>query len=295
MKKITKAILPVAGFGTRFLPATKAQPKEMLPIFDTPAIQHIVEEAVAAGITDIIIVTGRGKRAIEDHFDANFELEQALIEKGKEKQLELVRSISNLANFIYVRQPQPLGDGHALLCASSLVEPDESVVVLFGDDIVDNHAGPNAVEQLMQIHEETNGKSVIMLEEVPDDRVDQYGIVDYTPQGVHHGLINSFVEKPDPGEAPSNLGVVGKYIITPEIWDYLKKTKPGKDGEIRLGNAFTDCLEAGGEIYGRVLSGERFDTGDKIGFLQATLHYALKSESHQAREALQKYIEAKFD
>ncbi len=295
MKKITKAILPVAGFGTRFLPATKAQPKEMLPIFDTPAIQHIVEEAVAAGIEDIIIVTGRGKRAIEDHFDANFELEAALEAKGKLDKLELVHEISNLANFIYVRQPKPLGDGHALLCAASLIEPDESVVVLFGDDIVDNHAGPNAVQQLLQVHDETGGKSVIMLEEVAEDMVDQYGIVDYDAKGVHHGQIKSFVEKPSPGEAPSNLGVVGKYIITPEMWGYLKNTKPGKDGEIRLGNAFTDCLEAGGEVYGRVLSGERFDTGDKLGFLRATLHYALKSESHQAKETLQKFIEAKFD
>ena len=293
MKKITKAILPVAGFGTRFLPATKAQPKEMLPIFDTPAIQHIVEEAVAAGITDIIIVTGRGKRAIEDHFDANFELEAALEVKGKLNKLKEVREISDLANFIYVRQPQPMGDGHALLCVASLIEPDESVVVLFGDDIVDNHAGPNAVEQLIAIHEETE-KSVIMLEEVPEDRVDQYGIVDYDPKGVHHGKIKSFVEKPEPAAAPSNLGVVGKYIITPEIWEYLKKTQPGKDGEIRLGNAFTDCLEAGGDIYGRVLSGERFDTGDKLGFLQATLHFALKSESHAAKETLQQFIENKF-
>ena len=150
MKPIRKAILPVAGFGTRFLPATKAQPKEMLPIFDTPAIEHIVREAVAAGIEDIIIVTGRGKRAIEDHFDANFELEHALFEKKKMKELEIVQGLSDMANFVYVRQPQPLGDGHALLCAQSLVEEDEAVVVLFGDDIVDNEGGPNAVQQLIK-------------------------------------------------------------------------------------------------------------------------------------------------
>jgi len=291
MKKIKKAILPVAGFGTRFLPATKAQPKEMLPIFDTPAIQHIVEEAVEAGIEDIIIVTGRGKRAIEDHFDANFELESALEKKGKMKELELVHSISNLANFVYVRQPKPMGDGHALLCAASLIEPDESVVVLFGDDIVDNSSGKNAVQQLIEVYEDT-GNSAILLEEVPENRVNQYGIVDYEPTGENHGLIKSFVEKPTPAEAPSNLGVVGKYIITPEIWDYLKKVKPGKDGEIRLGNAFTDCLEAGGNVSGRILSGQRFDTGDKLGFLQATLHFALKSESHDVKQTLQRFIES---
>jgi len=220
MKPITKAILPVAGFGTRFLPATKAQPKEMLPIFDTPAIQHIVQEAVEAGIKDIIIVTGRGKRAIEDHFDANFELEHALFEKKKMKELEMVQELSDMANFVYVRQPQPLGDGHALLCAQSLVEDDESVVVLFGDDIVDNPKGDNAVKQLMKIHEET-GESVVSLEKVAKDLVSQYGIV---------------------------------------------------------------------EIFGCALQGERFDTGDKLGFLKATLHFALKQETEAAKEALKQFI-----
>ena len=236
MKPIRKAILPVAGFGTRFLPATKAQPKEMLPIFDTPAIEHIVREAVAAGIEDIIIVTGRGKRAIEDHFDANFELEHALFEKKKMKELEIVQGLSDMANFVYVRQPQPLGDGHALLCAQSLVEEDEAVVVLFGDDIVDNEGGPNAVQQLIEVYEKT-GDSVVLLEKVPDERVDQYGIVDYAKVDKHHGVVSRFVEKPALEDAPSNLGVIGKYILTPNIWHKLKTTSPGPDGEVRLANA----------------------------------------------------------
>ena len=225
MKPIKKAILPVAGFGTRFLPATKAQPKEMLPIFDTPAIQHIVAEAVEAGIEDIIVVTGRGKRAIEDHFDANFELEHALFEKKKMKELEMVQSISDMANFIYVRQPQPLGDGHALLCAQSLVEDDEAVVVLFGDDLVDNPGGSNAVQQLIDVYQAT-GESVVLLEKVPDERVSQYGIVDYTKVDKHHGTVSRFVEKPSLADAPSNLGVIGKYILTPNIWHKLRTTTP---------------------------------------------------------------------
>lgn len=289
MKPITKAILPVAGFGTRFLPATKAQPKEMLPIFDTPAIQHIVMEAVEAGIEDIIIVTGRGKRAIEDHFDANFELEHSLFEKKKMKELEMVQQLSDMANFVYVRQPQPLGDGHALLCAQSLVEDDEAVVVLFGDDIVDNEGGPNAVQQLQAVYEET-GESVVLLEKVPDERVHQYGIVDYTKEDKNHGVVSRFVEKPDLADAPSNLGVVGKYILTPDIWHKLRTTTPGPDGEVRLANAFADHLVDNGKIYGRILDGERFDTGDKLGFLKATLHYALKQDGQGAKEALQDFI-----
>lgn len=289
MKPITKAILPVAGFGTRFLPATKAQPKEMLPIFDTPAIQHIVKEAVDAGIKEIIIVTGRGKRAIEDHFDANFELEHALFEKKKMQELEMVQKLSDMANFVYVRQPQPLGDGHALLCAASLVEEDESVVVLFGDDIVDNPKGDNAVQQLMNVHEAT-GESVVLLEKVPKARISQYGVVDYAKAGDHHGLVSRFVEKPTPEEAPSDLGVIGKYILTPDIWHKLKTTSPGPDGEVRLANAFADHLADSGKIYGCALQGERFDTGDKVGFLKATLHFALKQDTEGAKEALQQFM-----
>lgn len=291
-KKIKKAILPVAGFGTRFLPATKAQPKEMLPIFDTPAIQFIVEEAVAAGIEDIIIVTGRGKRAIEDHFDANFELEHILRAKGKEKELEQVRQISSLANFIYVRQPMPKGDGHAILCAKSLIEKDEAVVVLFGDDIVDNQGGQNATQQLISVYEQKKSP-VVLLEEVPLEDVQKYGIVGWEGKGLV-GKINDYVEKPIPADAPSNLGVVGKFVITYEILELLEKTSPHQDGEIRLANAFKDYLSRGGDLHAKVLEGRRFDTGDKLGFLKATLHFALKKEnSHAGKvlEALKEFLE----
>ncbi len=284
-RKIKKAILPVAGFGTRFLPATKAQSKEMLPIFDTPAIQYIVEEAVEAGIEDIIIVTGRGKRAIEDHFDANFELESALEQKKKIEDLEMVRKISNLANFIYVRQPTPKGDGHAILCAKSLIEESEAVVVLFGDDLVDNPEGKNATQQLISVYEET-GAPVVLLNEVPRSEVKKYGIVEWVPEGEGFGRIKNYVEKPEPEKAPSGLGVVGKYVITPAILRTLENTSPRSDGEIRLANAFLDYIEDGNDLYGRILEGKRFDTGDKLGFLKATLHYALKKENHSATQAI---------
>ncbi len=288
--KIRKAILPVAGFGTRFLPATKAQPKEMLPIFDTPAIQFIVEEAVEAGIRDIIIVTGRGKRAIEDHFDDNFELESALSVKGKEKELEMIRHISGLANFIYVRQPKPLGDGHAILCAKDLIDEDEPVVVLFGDDIVDNDGGKNATQQLLDVYEKT-GKSTVLLEEVPDEETKKYGIVEWGSNDGQVGEIKNLVEKPDPAEAPSNLGVVGKFVLTPAILRALEKTSSGPDGEIRLANAFQDHLKSGGVLHGKKLEGTRFDTGDKIGFLKATLHFALKKEKHSILPSLQAFLD----
>lgn len=285
LKKITKAILPVAGFGTRFLPATKAQPKEMLPLFDTPGIQLIIEEAVKAGIKDIILVTGKGKRSIEDHFDADNELESLLIKKGKEKELKLIQDISTMANFAYVRQSAPLGDGHAILEAINLVNDDESVVVLFGDDVVDNGNKKNSVEQLLEVYEKEKGP-VVMLHEVPDSEVSKYGIVDYTKIKNKYGIINKFVEKPKQKEAPSNLAAIGKYIITPEIIKSLKLAKPSKDGEIRLANAFEDYLNNGGKIYGKILEGKRFDTGDKLGFLQATVHYAIKKEGDKAIQSI---------
>lgn len=288
-KKITKAILPVAGFGTRFLPATKAQPKEMLPLFDTPGIQLIIEEAVQAGIKDIILVTGKGKRSIEDHFDSDFELESILSNKNKQKELEMIKSISSMANFAYVRQSAPLGDGHAILEAINLINPDESVVVLFGDDVVDNQGGKNSVQQLIETFEKENS-SVVMLHEVLPSEVDKYGIVDYQKISKNHGIINRFVEKPSLGTAPSNLAAIGKYIITPEILSYLKNAKPSKDGEIRLANAFEEALKNNVKISGRILEGKRFDTGDKIGFLQATIHYAIKKEGQKAIEAIKKVL-----
>ena len=293
-KKITKAILPVAGMGTRFLPATKAQPKEMLPVFDTPAIQFIVEEAVAAGITEIIIVTGRGKQAIENHFDDNFELESVLENKGKSKELEMVRNISRLANFAYVRQSQPLGDGHAILQAKELIGPDESVVVLFGDDLVDNRNGKNAVQQLIETWEETQ-ESVVLLEEVSSEDVDKYGIVDLDMESDIQGVINNFIEKPKPEDAPSNLGVIGKFILTPDILNRLDSAPACHDGEVRLANAFQEHLKDKGQLYGRVLEGTRFDTGDKMGFLKATLHYALKQEEESAKITLQNFLDQKYN
>lgn len=289
MKKITKAILPVAGLGTRFLPATKAQPKEMLPIFDTPAIQFIVEEAVEAGIEDIIIITGRNKRAIEDHFDHHYELEQTLEHKGKHNALRQVRSIAEMANFVYVRQPQPLGDGHAILCARQLLQPDESVVVLFGDDIVHNEGGPNAVAQMMEVYQEQSDP-VVLLEEVAQKDTEKYGIVRYEPFGDRWGHVREYIEKPKPELAPSNLGAVGKYILTPDMFRYLENTQASPDGEIRLANAFADYIADGRHLWGRILDGKRFDTGDKVGFLKATLHFALKTENVEVKKALQEFL-----
>jgi UTP--glucose-1-phosphate uridylyltransferase len=287
--KIKKAILPVAGMGTRFLPATKAQPKEMLPIFDTPAIQLIIEEAVEAGIEDIIIVTGRGKQSIENHFDDHFELEYSLKKKGKIKELEMVKYISRMANISYVRQSQPLGDGHAILQAKELIGPEESAVILFGDDIVDNNKNDNAVEQLIKIWEKTNS-SVVLLEEILKKDTEKYGIVDFNLEEDKYGQINRFVEKPKPEDAPSNLAAIGKFIITPDIFTALKTTKPGPDGEIRLANAFEDHLNNNGKLYGKILEGKRFDTGDKIGFLNATLHYAMKKDEESVKKALQNFM-----
>ena len=287
--KIKKAILPVAGLGTRFLPATKAQPKEMLPVYDTPAIQYIVQEAVEAGIEDIILVTGKSKRALEDHFDSNKELEASLERKGKMRELEMIQKISSMANFIFVRQSEALGDGHAIACAKSILDPNESVVVLFGDDLVDNPGGPNAVKQLLEVHDKTNAP-VVLLEEIAKEDTEKYGIVDFESMGDAYGRIKTFVEKPKPEEAPSNLGVVGKFILTPEILRRLGSCGACADGEIRLANAFMDHLAEGKHLYGRILEGQRFDTGDKLGFLKATLHYALGSENGNIKAALKDFL-----
>jgi len=282
---IKKAILPVAGFGTRFLPATKAQPKEMLPIYDTPSIQFIIEELVASGITDIIIVTGKGKRSIEDHFDANFELEFLLQEKGKTKDLELVKKLSSLANISYVRQHKPLGDGHAILCAKNFIK-DEPFIVCFGDDIVDNPGGENSITQLINIFEKKNNP-VVLLEKIATENLKKYGVVELDQKTEK---IKNIVEKPDPKKAPSNLGIIGKYILTPEILDILEKIPPGKDGEIRLSNAFFEFIKNNGALYGKILDGVRFDTGDKLGFLQATLYFALKKEPKLTKKVLDSFL-----
>jgi len=287
MKKITKAILPVAGLGTRFLPATKAQPKEMLAIYDKPAIQYIVEEAVGAGITDIIIVTGRLKRAIEDHFDTTVELEQILESQKKFSELEQIRSIASLARFAYVRQPKPMGDGHAILCADHLIEKDEDIVVLFGDDLVDNGKKENAVEQLIEAHQKVDGP-IVGLFSAEKDHLARYGVVSLESIEKNFGRITHLVEKPKSGEEPSNLCVVGKYILTSEIRKILKNL-PEQTGEIRLSDAFSIFLQNGGNLYGRILDGARFDTGDKNGFLEATLHYAFQKGGDVALEIIKNF------
>lgn len=270
--KIRKAIIPVAGFGTRFLPATKAQPKEMLPIVDKPVIQYLVEEAVASGIEEIIFVTGRGKRAIEDHFDHSFELEYNLVEKGKNSLLKEVRKISDLANFAYVRQPQPLGDGHAVLCARKLTN-NEPVAVLFGDDIVDWKVP--CLAQLIKVFKKY-GDPVVALKEVPKKEVSRWGVVDGTLIEPRIYQLKNVVEKPKPEEAPSNLIIVGKYIITPEIFQVLEEIKPDKTGEIRLAGALKEYLTQNKPVYGYQFKGKHHDCGEKLGFLKATVEIGLK-------------------
>ena len=271
--KVKKAIIPVAGFGTRFLPATKAQPKEMLPIVDKPVVQYLVEEAVASGIEEIIFVTGRGKRAIEDHFDVSYELEDTLVEKNKHDLLEVVQKISTLAKFSYVRQPVPLGDGHAILQAAHLVDDDESVLIIFGDCIYDS-ATP-AAKQLIESYEKFRSP-VIGLSEVERSEVSKFGVIDGENVDDQNMKVRSIVEKPSPEEAPSTAVAVGKYIITKEVFDTLASMSSGKSGEIRLADAFDIMLQNGQPIYGRMLDGEWLDTGDKFNFLKTTIHFGLK-------------------
>jgi UTP--glucose-1-phosphate uridylyltransferase len=274
MDRIRKAILPVAGFGTRFLPATKAQPKEMLPVVDKPVVQYLVEEAVASGIEEIIFVTGRQKRAIEDHFDMSYELEDALLEKNKHDLLERVRQVSNLAKFSYVRQPIPMGDGHALLCAKHLVSEGEAVAVLFGDDIVDSETP--ALRQLLNVYEKYHD-SVIALTAVPEEDVSKFGVVKSLRLDDRTHEIQAFVEKPKREEAPSRLAAVGKYVITWEVFEALEGVKShSKDGEVRLADAFIAMLERNRPLYGYELEGERHDCGDKFGFVRATIALGLK-------------------
>ena len=284
-KKITKAIIPVAGLGTRFLPATKAEPKEMLPIVDKPVVQYLVEEAVAAGITDIIFVTGRGKRTIEDHFDVAPGLEQTLTEKGKTEAAKLVRDISNLARFAYVRQKYPRGDGDAILTAAHLIG-DEPVAVLFGDDLILGETP--ALTQLMRVYEKY-GTSVVALAEVPDEVVSTKGIVKGEKVGGKVMRITETVEKPKLKDAPSNLAVVGKYIITPEVISALKKVKTNEGDELRLAHAL-DAVARQGDVYGVELEGEWLDCGSKIGFLKATVRFDL--EHPETKKEFQAFLKA---
>ena len=282
-KKITKAIIPVAGLGTRFLPATKAQPKEMLPIVDKPAIQFLVEEAVASGITDIIFVTGREKRSIEDHFDVAPGLERILEEKGKTEAAKLVRDISNLARFAYVRQKHAKGDGDAILTAAHLIG-DEPVAILFGDDLILGKTP--ALKQLVGTYEKY-GKSVVALAEVSDEVVPTKGVVDAKHINGRVFKIHETVEKPALKNAPSNLAVVGKYIITPEVIEALKKVKTKEGDELRLAHAL-DASARTGDVYGVKLEGEWLDCGSKIGFLKATVRFGL--EHPETKEEFQIFL-----
>jgi UTP--glucose-1-phosphate uridylyltransferase len=272
MSKVKKAIIPVAGMGTRFLPATKAQPKEMLPVVDKPVIQYIVEEAVAAGIEEVIFVTALGKRAIEDHFDRSFELEFRLEQKGKHKELASIRQVNSMAKFAYVRQKEPLGDGHALLAAEPFIIDDEPVAVMFGDDII--AGGSPAIGELIDVFER-RGAPVVALQEVPEESVSRYGIVDGTEVEERVWSIERFMEKPSIEEAPSRLAAVGRYIITRDIFEALKKQEPGKDGEIRLADVFTG-MAGTDPLYGCVFQGKRYDCGDKADLIIAALELGMQ-------------------
>ncbi|MFC0525299.1 UTP--glucose-1-phosphate uridylyltransferase GalU [Pontibacillus salicampi] len=274
--KVRKAIIPAAGLGTRFLPATKAQPKEMLPIVDKPTIQYIVEEAVASGIEDIIIVSGRGKRAIEDHFDKSYELEEKLAEKGKDDMLQQVQEISELANIHYIRQKEQKGLGHAISCASRFVG-DEPFAILLGDDIVQSEEP--CLKQLMDVYEQTES-SVIGVQSVSEDLVSKYGVVtpvegaDTTKDQIE---ITDLVEKPSKEEAPSNLAIMGRYVLTPEIFNILETLPPGNGGEIQLTDAIKQ-LNQDQKVIAYNFHGTRYDIGNKLGFIDATIDFALNRE-----------------
>jgi UTP--glucose-1-phosphate uridylyltransferase len=268
---IRKAVFPAAGLGTRFLPATKAQPKEMLPLVDKPIIQYGVEEAVASGVDNIILVTGRGKNAIEDHFDVSVELETFLQVRGKTELLAEIRKISNLINFSYVRQGEPLGLGHAVLVTRNLVG-DEPFAVILGDDVID--AQPPALQQMIDVFQEVDGP-VLAIERVPEQDVSAYGIID--AEEVRPGVyrIRDLVEKPPRNEAPSNLAIIGRYILTPDIFPALEATQSDRTGEIQLTNGLRRLLKDR-PIYGCEIDGVRHDTGNKLGFLKAVVYFALR-------------------
>ena len=273
MAKIRKAVFPAAGLGTRFLPATKAQPKEMLPLVDKPIIQYVIEEAVASGLTNIIIVTGRGKNAIEDHFDVSYELERLLQERGKTELLEQVRAVSNMINVSYVRQGETLGLGHAVLMAKDLIG-DEPFAVMLGDDIIDS-AVP-CMRQMIDVFD-AHGGPVIAVQQVPKHEISAYGVIDGTPEGGSGRVyrIKDMVEKPKPGEAPSDLAIIGRYILTPDIFAALEATPRDAAGEIQLTNGLR-ALKEKRPLFGYRFEGVRHDAGNKLGFLKATVEFALK-------------------
>ncbi|CUP96825.1 UTP--glucose-1-phosphate uridylyltransferase [Clostridium baratii] len=284
--KVKKAIIPAAGLGTRFLPATKAQPKEMLPIVDKPTIQYIIEEAIASGIEEILIITGRNKKCIEDHFDKSVELEMELEKSGKNELLELVRDISDMVDIHYIRQKEPRGLGHAIHCAKTFVG-NEPFAVLLGDDVV--YSDKPCLKQLMECYDEYK-TSILGVQTVPEEDVSKYGIVD----GIHIEdrvyKVKDLVEKPKREEAPTNVAILGRYIITPQIFEILENTAPGKGNEIQLTDALKTLISQEA-MYAYDFEGRRYDVGDKFGFLQATIEYGLRKEG--LRSELLEYLENK--
>ena len=277
MKKVRKAVFPAAGLGTRFLPATKAQPKEMLPLVDKPIIQYVVEEAVQSGIENIILITGRGKNAIEDHFDVSYELEKILEQRGRHDLLGEVRQVSDLIHVSYVRQKEALGLGHAILMARALVG-EEPFAVLLGDDIID--APIPCLRQMLEVYQNYPA-SIIAIQEVPREAISSYGIISGSPipyNGESNRLyqLTDLVEKPSPEAAPSNLAIIGRYILEPDVFDALSSTQPGAGGEIQLTDGLRALLRNKHPIYGYRFEGKRYDAGDKLGFLIATVEFALK-------------------
>ena len=284
--KPRKAVIPAAGLGTRFLPATKAVPKELLPIVDIPTIQYVVQEIVDSGLTDVVLINGRGKSAIEDHFDVSYELERTLEEKGKHELLRMVRDVAKMVHVVSVRQKNPLGLGHAVLMARQYVG-DEPFAVLLGDVIID--AKVPCTKQLIDVYE-THGP-VIALLAVPEDRTQHYGVISGKKVGDRLYHVDKLVEKPAPGTAPSNLSVLGRYVLPPSIFGILERTKPGKGGEIQLTDAL-DVLAQQGTLHGLETEGHLYDAGDRVGFIEATVAYALKRPelAKELRPVLQRLL-----
>ncbi|MBI3290842.1 UTP--glucose-1-phosphate uridylyltransferase [Candidatus Falkowbacteria bacterium] len=288
MHKIRKVVIPVAGLGTRFLPATKAQPKEMLPIVDKPIIQYIVEEAVRAGMTDIILVTGGTKRAIEDHFDRNEALEQGLLKSGKRKYYQEIKRLAEMANFIYIRQKGPYGNGTPVLNAKEVIG-DEAFAVVFGDDVWDCPRKPH-IKQLVEVFEKY-GDPVITAQETSNEGTKKYGIIEGTKVERDVYQVNSITEKPGPKKAKSRIASFGGYIFTPDIFEALEKTPPGKDGELWLVDAI-DKLSKKRPIYGKIIDGTRYDPGSKLGWLMANVEYGLKDKD--IKTEFRRYLKGKL-
>ena len=291
VKKIRKAVIPAAGLGTRVLPATKAQPKEMLVIVDKPALQYLVEELLAAGIEEILIITGRNKGSIENHFDYSYELERTLEENGKKDLLKVINHISEMSNIYYVRQKKPLGLGHAISCAEAFVG-DEPFVVLLGDDIIYTDKEKRQLpvtKQLVEKYKELQGGTILGVQEVPHKNVSKYGIIKPLKKIDEKTVaVEDFVEKPSVDEAPSNLAALGRYVLEPEIFSYLKNTKPGKGGEIQLTDAILAMKNDGGKLYAYNFDGLRYDTGDKFGMFVANVEFGLRHE--ELKDRVKEYL-----